>query len=90
MSNALDSGDASPSGVDDHAAYRVPDSRVAHPNRDCHHIDGKTNVEGLSEKEAKSLRTCHQCAIDNLSPAEKRERNRKSRRNSKTTIRIRR
>lgn len=72
--------------------FHVEGSRVAHHSRDCQHLDKAKdeNIEPIDEEEAESYRTCHQCAIDKLSPAEKRRRWEKSRRRTKTTVKIRR
>lgn len=72
--------------------FHVEGSRVAHHSCECQHLDKAKdeNIEPVSEEEMESYRTCHQCAIDKLSPAEKRRRWEKSRRRTKTTVKIRR
>lgn len=76
-------------GSDDNR-FHVEGSRVAHHSRECQHLDKAKdeNIERIDEEEAEPYRTCHQCAIDKLSPAEKRRRWEKSRRRTKTTVKI--
>jgi len=79
----------SDSAKDTDKMYHTPGSRVAHHDSDCHHLDNANEIEKLDADEAEKYRTCNQCAYNQLSYAEKMERKRKSRRRTKTTIRIR-
>lgn len=76
----------------DGGGFHVEGSRVAHHSRECQHLAkaNDENIEEVTEEEMESYRTCHQCTIDKLSPAEKRRRWEKSRRRTKTTVKIRR